>query len=73
MDFPSFDSSTIEDWDKMSPEEQAQVEQIYSEFEKLAHLMEDWVQEFDVDMAQFDVNPMVAPLLPSSPPAEVNS
>ncbi len=38
----------------MTPNEQAQVKQIYKEFEKLAHLMDDWAKEFDSDMAKFD-------------------
>lgn len=38
----------------MTEEERAQVQQIYKEFEKLAHLMDDWAKEFDTDMAKFD-------------------
>ncbi len=38
----------------MTPNEQAQVQQIYKEFEKLAHLMDDWAKEFDADMSKFD-------------------
>lgn len=38
----------------MTADEQAQVKQIYKEFEKLAHLMDDWAKEFDSDMAQFN-------------------
>ena len=38
----------------MDANEQAQVQQIYKEFEKLAHLMDDWAKEFDADMAKFD-------------------
>lgn len=48
-----FDPSTIPEWDEMTPNEQAQVEEVYRQFEKLAHLMEDWATEFDADMAKF--------------------
>jgi len=38
----------------MTPDEQDQVKLIYSEFEKLAHLMDDWAKDFDKDMSSFD-------------------
>ena len=64
---PPFDPSTISEWDSMTPNEQAQVEEVYRQFEKLAHLMEDWAREFDEDMAKFD-NDAPVPISDSARP-----
>ncbi len=54
----------------MTEQEKAQVQQIYKEFEKLAHLMDDWAKEFDADMAKFDTaQPAAKTSKPVSTPA----
>lgn len=51
--FPAFNPKDVDGWDKMSKDEQDQVKLIYSEFEKLAHLMDDWATSFDKDLDNF--------------------
>lgn len=52
--FPPFNPKDVDGWDKMSKDEQDQVKLIYSEFEKLAHLMDDWATSFDKDLDAFE-------------------
>lgn len=68
--FPAFDPKSIDGWESMTPQEQEQVKQIYKEFEKLAHLMDDWAKEFDADMSKFDTpQPAAKTSKPVSTPA----
>lgn len=52
--FPPFNPNEIEGWSKMTPKEQEEAKFIYGEFEKLAHLMDDWAQQFDKDIEAFE-------------------
>lgn len=62
---PPFNPNDFEGWDEMTAEEQEQVEEIYHQFEKLAHIMEDWAAEFEQDMAKYD-NDEPVPVSPDS-------
>lgn len=67
--FPPFNPKDVDGWDKMSKDEQDQVKLIYSEFEKLAHLMDDWATGFDKDLDTFNKEHQNAVQKPVSTPA----
>ncbi len=52
--FPPFNPKDIEGWDTMSKDDQDEVKLVYSEFEKLAHMMDDWANSFDKDIETFN-------------------
>ncbi len=70
----------------MSDLEQRETEEIYTQFALLAHIMEDWAEQFDEDMSQFEeeenkyaedkpvqLSPSVAAKLPSGPRKDTGS
>jgi hypothetical protein len=68
--FPPFDPKNVEGWEKMTNDEKEQAKLIYSEFEKLAHIMDDWAANFDKDMSKFnDQHPAASVQKPVTTPA----